>query len=110
MAKRPVKAMHREPSNRAKLPTPSREFEAGAICSALSSESEDAKVQTLSGQSLIVQTSSAESGLMLIPGVFPLSWSYYGRLMSVEKAHACAFHEVEAIRGAGFACGSDGSA
>ena len=31
--------------------------------------------------------------------VFPLSWSHYVRLMSVEKPHARAFYEAEAIRG-----------
>lgn len=31
---------------------------------------------------------------------FPLSWSHYTRLMSVEKPHARAFYESEAIRGA----------
>ena len=30
---------------------------------------------------------------------FPLSWSHYVRLMSVEKPHARAFYEAEAIRG-----------
>ena len=32
-------------------------------------------------------------------GVFPLSWSHYVKLMSVEKPHARAFYEAEAIRG-----------
>jgi len=57
------------------------------------------------------QTSSAESPLALVipqagrmptaayPGVFPLSWSHYVRLMSVTTARAQAFYEAEAIRG-----------
>jgi len=32
-------------------------------------------------------------------GAFPLSWSHYTRLMSVEKPHARVFYESEAIRG-----------
>jgi hypothetical protein len=35
----------------------------------------------------------------LLVGAFPLSWSHYTRLMSVEKPHARAFYEAEAIRG-----------
>lgn len=34
-----------------------------------------------------------------IVATFPLSWSHYVRLMSVEKPHARAFYEAEAIRG-----------
>ncbi len=34
------------------------------------------------------------------PGVFPLFWSHYVRLLSVENLHARQFYEVEAIRGA----------
>jgi predicted nuclease of restriction endonuclease-like (RecB) superfamily len=32
-------------------------------------------------------------------GAFPLSWSHYVRLMSVDKPHARAFYEAETIRG-----------
>ena len=57
------------------------------------------------------QTPSAESPPALViqqpsaipttgyPGVFPLPWSHYVRLMSVTAAHARAFYEAEAIRG-----------
>ncbi|MBI2477774.1 MAG: DUF1016 domain-containing protein [Planctomycetia bacterium] len=31
--------------------------------------------------------------------VFPMSWSHYVRLLSVEKPHARAFYEAEAVRG-----------
>ena len=34
-----------------------------------------------------------------MPGVFPLSWSHYVRLLSVEKPHARLFYESETIRG-----------
>jgi predicted nuclease of restriction endonuclease-like (RecB) superfamily len=33
------------------------------------------------------------------PGVFPLSWSHYTHLLSVQHPHARAFYEAEAIRG-----------
>jgi predicted nuclease of restriction endonuclease-like (RecB) superfamily len=53
---------------------------------------------TPSGKSQILQTPSAKSALQLITA-FPLSWSHYVRLMAVEKPHARAFYETEAIRG-----------
>lgn len=79
--------------------TPSSKLEARVICSSLSSELAPPKVQTLSGQSVIAQTPSAKSASMLPPGTFPLSWSHYVRLMSVDKPQARAFYESEAIRG-----------
>lgn len=45
----------------------------------------------------IRQTSSAESSRM--PTSFPLPWSHYVRLLSVEKPEARAFYEAEALRG-----------
>ena len=47
----------------------------------------------------IAHTLSTQLASPLIPVVFPLSWSHYVRLMSVEKPHARAFYEAEAIRG-----------
>lgn len=79
--------------------TPSAQFEARAKCSVLSSESAGAIVQAPSGQSQIVQTSSAESFAASLAGVFPLSWSHYVRLLAVDKPHARTFYESEAIRG-----------
>ncbi len=75
--------------------TPSELFEARAKCRMLSGESSAAIVQTVSGKSEMLQALSATSCL----GVFPLSWSHYVRLMSVEQPHARAFYESEAIRG-----------
>jgi predicted nuclease of restriction endonuclease-like (RecB) superfamily len=75
--------------------TPSRQFEARAKCSALSSESATAVVPVVSGETENVQTPSAK----LIPAAFPLSWSHYVRLMAVDKPHARLFYESEAIRG-----------
>lgn len=79
--------------------TPSGQFEARAKCSTLASESGGVIVQTASGRSSIVQTPSAGLRLTAIPGVFPLSWSHYTRLLSVDKPHARLFYESEAIRG-----------
>ncbi|MHB8902153.1 MAG: PDDEXK nuclease domain-containing protein [Thermoguttaceae bacterium] len=64
-------------------------------------------VSAISRRGAIAQTPSAESRLVpsavpspgTLTAAFPLSWSHYVRLMSVEKAHARAFYEVEAIRG-----------
>ena len=79
--------------------TPSGKFEAKAIFPALPGDNLNGKCQTLSGKLEIVQTVPAKSGQGLMPGAFPLSWSQYVRLMSVEKPHARAFYETEAIRG-----------
>lgn len=49
-------------------------------------------------KSEIAQTPSAQFGEGPVRA-FPLSWSHYVRLMSVEKPHARAFYEAEAIRG-----------
>jgi predicted nuclease of restriction endonuclease-like (RecB) superfamily len=66
------------------------------ICSTASSKLEArAIVQTPSGQSGSRKVLS--SGLP--PGAFPLSWSHYVRLLSVESPPARAFYEAEAIRG-----------
>lgn len=47
---------------------------------------EDKKVQTVSGQSIA-------------PPVFPLSWSHYVRLLSVQDDNAREFYERESLRG-----------
>lgn len=80
------------------LQTPSAKFEARVICSSLSSELSPPKFQTPSGESETVQTAPAQLAAMLPPGTFPLSWSHYVRLMSVDKPQARAFYESEAIR------------
>ena len=49
------------------------------------------------GRTRIVQTPSAESAG--IPRTFPLPWSHYVRLLSVEQANTRAFYETEALRG-----------
>jgi len=67
--------------------TPSAKLEARAKC------------RTLSGESglEIVQPPSGQSGVIHI--AFPLSWSHYVRLLSVENHQARAFYESETIRG-----------
>jgi len=75
--------------------TPSGQLEARAKCQTVSGESSGVTFPTLSGVSSIAQTVSAQS----LSAVFPLSWSHYGLLLPVEKPHARAFYEAEAIRG-----------
>ncbi len=75
--------------------TPSAQLEARAKSQTLSGESSMAIFQTLSGKSEIMRTGSAK----LLSGTFPLSWSHYVRLISVENPLARGFYESEAIRG-----------
>ncbi len=78
------------------LQTPSAKSEARVKCPTLSGESAKSIVQTPPEPPPIRQTPSGESGSLFS---FPLSWSHYVRLMAVEKPHARAFYESEAIRG-----------
>ena len=82
-------------------PTPSGEFQARAKCPTLSGESEAGKRQTLSTESVqtLVSVTPPVQLAFELAGVFPLSWSEYVRLMSVESPQARAFYESEAIRG-----------
>ena len=89
--------------------TPSAQFEAWArLPSEMGGGNEILPTSSaISTRGTIAQTLSAESQLVPSPvaspgtltAVFPLSWSHYVRLMSVEKPHARAFYEAEAIRG-----------
>ena len=81
--------------------TPSAKFEARAKCQTLSGISATRKRQTLStksGQDFL-SASSSVSQEFIPTGAFPLSWSHYVRLLSVENSQARAFYEAEAIRG-----------
>lgn len=91
--------------------TPSGKFHAQAIFQTASGTSGNRTGQSALGRqessrgltvrSLFIsipQTPSAESVAQLLE-VFPLSWSHYVRLMSVEQPQARAFYEAEAIRG-----------
>jgi predicted nuclease of restriction endonuclease-like (RecB) superfamily len=78
--------------------TPSGILEARARLPAELLDQQGAKLQRLSGISPIGQTPSAEFGAGLV-AAFPLSWSHYVRLLSVEQPAARAFYESEAIRG-----------
>jgi predicted nuclease of restriction endonuclease-like (RecB) superfamily len=88
--------------------TPTGRFEARAKCLALSEKSEIA--QTLSAQLEVpakppTQASQGTDEKFPTPSgkftfaAFPLSWSHYVRLLSVENTLARAFYEAEAIRG-----------
>ena len=73
--------------------TPPGEFERRAKFPTVSGES-----ATSSKHWAFSQTSSAQLPVTL-PSVVFLSWSHYVHLMSVQKPHARAFYEAEAIRG-----------
>ncbi|MGA8024173.1 MAG: PDDEXK nuclease domain-containing protein [Candidatus Acidiferrales bacterium] len=47
----------------------------------------------------IPQTAPAKSGELTRPSLFPLPWSLYVRLLSVNKPQARSFYETEALRG-----------
>jgi predicted nuclease of restriction endonuclease-like (RecB) superfamily len=78
--------------------TPSSKFEARVRLPAGLLESAGEAPQAESGALAIVQTPSAKFDQRLF-AAFPLAWSHYVRLMGVEKPHARAFYEAEAIRG-----------
>ncbi len=81
------------------LPTPSGELDPRLALSSQDGGVGCENCPTATGKSEIVQTPSVELNPMSVPSVFPLSWSHYVRLMAVEKPHARAFYEAEAIRG-----------
>jgi predicted nuclease of restriction endonuclease-like (RecB) superfamily len=59
-------------------------------------------VQTVSAQldtNKIMQTASAQSTKTASAQRFPLSWSHYVRLLTVQKSEARIFYEREALRG-----------
>jgi predicted nuclease of restriction endonuclease-like (RecB) superfamily len=69
------------------LPAPSAQPPRAADCGI---------IQTLSEK---LQTVSAESPAMEAAAVFPLPWSHYVKLLSVQDPTARAFYEAEALRG-----------
>jgi predicted nuclease of restriction endonuclease-like (RecB) superfamily len=81
------------------LPTPSAEFEPHDTTHRLGGMWDDQICPTASGKSEIAQIQSAQLNPIPAASIFPLSWSHYVRLMAVEKPHARAFYEAEAIRG-----------
>ena len=92
-------------SNKQISQTPSAELE---ICGTASHKSADVgKLQTSSAKSLvpISVTPSRKSEIDLalyleaLCHAFPLSWSHYVRLLSVEKPEARKFYETESLRG-----------
>jgi predicted nuclease of restriction endonuclease-like (RecB) superfamily len=81
--------------------TPSAQFEARAKCPALAGGPGARKTQTLSAESAraIVPARLPAHTPPALASVFPLPWSQYVRLLSVENPRARAFYEAEAIRG-----------
>lgn len=59
------------------------------------------KLQTLSAKSSAdkSQTVSAKSNVAAITARFPLPWSHYVRLLSVDNPQARSFYETESLRG-----------
>jgi len=78
-------------------PTPSGKFEARSKCPTLSGKSGRQKPQLRSAQS--AQTLTPVETPIAMAGAFPLSWSQYVRLMSVDNPQARVFYETEAVRG-----------
>jgi predicted nuclease of restriction endonuclease-like (RecB) superfamily len=84
------------------FPTPSGKLEARVILPTLSGRSGDKNQRTPSvesGAALAPASSPVRQSNLVPSDVFPLSWSQYVRLMSVENSQARAFYESEAIRG-----------
>jgi predicted nuclease of restriction endonuclease-like (RecB) superfamily len=69
-----------------------------AKCQMDSTKSQHPIFQTVSGISGTDLT-VPEEFLTRLPSAFPLSWSHYVRLISVEKPQARAFYEAEAVKG-----------
>lgn len=76
-------------------------FPATSKCSTVSSELHREKCSTLSSISLErnSQAPSAKSDVAALAARFPLPWSHYVRLLSVENPQARSFYETEALRG-----------
>lgn len=82
------------------LPTMSGESEARAKFPTASGELGKAQTQPPpAGGPKTLPIHSLKLSPTSVPGVFPLSWSHYVRLIAVEKPHARAFYENEAIGG-----------
>lgn len=79
-------------------PTPSAELEARAMLTYQERDAHALALPTKSAAVTIPPMASAELAAQLMT-VFPLSWSHYVRLISVEKPRARVFYEAEAIRG-----------
>jgi hypothetical protein len=83
--------------------TVSGNLEARVICPTVSGKSDlGTKLQAPSAKSSVGNISPTPSTVFEVStlvAAFPLSWSHYVRLMSVDKSHARVFYESEAIRG-----------
>jgi predicted nuclease of restriction endonuclease-like (RecB) superfamily len=81
------------------LQTPSAKFTARAVYPISLGASVLVKNKPLPEESGILQTVSAKLSFVSWREIFPLSWSHYVRLMTVEKPHARVFYENKAIQG-----------
>jgi predicted nuclease of restriction endonuclease-like (RecB) superfamily len=77
--------------------TPSAEFSIVKPDARTVQSRDPRKRQTPSARSLDVPRIVADLGALV--GAFPLSWSHYVRLLSVDDGEKRAFYETEAIRG-----------
>jgi len=84
--------------SRANLEYMRRFFELWRIPQTPSGESEIHKSQTVSGESKERHLVSL-SGIQDIAARFPLPWSHYVRLLSIDDENARRFYEQEALRG-----------
>ncbi len=81
--------------------TPSGKLQARVKCETVSAESDNQKFQTPSGKLQPLISTQLPLNPSASPlDAFPLSWSHYVQLMSVEDDFARWFYEEEAIRGA----------
>jgi predicted nuclease of restriction endonuclease-like (RecB) superfamily len=81
--------------------TPSGKFEAVVKCQTLSGKNKYGKWQTVSAESALLPASASTTiqPVFIPTDIFPLAWSQYVRLMTVENPQARAFYESESIRG-----------
>jgi len=84
--------------SRANLEYMRRFFELWRIPQTPSGESEIHKSQTVSGEST-ERSLVSQSGIQDIAARFPLPWSHYVRLLSIDDENARRFYEQEALRG-----------
>lgn len=83
---------------RANLEYMRRFFELWRISQTVSGEFERRKSQTLSGESDL-RSHPPHGGIQDIATQFPLPWSHYVKLLSIDDENARKFYEHEALRG-----------
>jgi predicted nuclease of restriction endonuclease-like (RecB) superfamily len=83
------------------LQTPSAKSESQAIVQTVSGQFESGKAHRAFAESDGPPIAPVDAPLSPanLSGAFPLPWSHYVRLLSVQNPKACVFYESEAIRG-----------